>query len=75
MISKQELAEQYVRVSQAAVSLRVDSSAVYRLLQRGALDGVCLDGRWMVEASSVERLRKARAKEAARAMFSVGAVA
>jgi hypothetical protein len=70
-----ESEKQYLRVSLAAVKLRVDSSAIYRLLQKGVLDGTFDEAvnRWLVDAASVERLRVSR--ESARSAIHAANVA
>jgi hypothetical protein len=55
----------FMSASEAGRRLRVDSQAVYRLVQRGILDGEQRNGRWHIEIASVERL--AAAKNAAAA--------
>jgi hypothetical protein len=51
----------FITASQAAMRLRVDSHAIYRLVQRGVLQGEQRDGKWFVEIASVETLRAAKA--------------
>jgi hypothetical protein len=62
MTTAEAITTEYMRVSSAAVELRVDSGSVYRSVQRGDLKGLCIDGRWLVERASVERLKEARQK-------------
>jgi hypothetical protein len=51
-----------MRVSAAALALKVDSAKVYRLCQTGVLDSILtLDGKWHVKRASVERLKAEQA--------------
>ncbi|HEY4303004.1 MAG TPA: helix-turn-helix domain-containing protein [Gemmatimonadaceae bacterium] len=51
----------FLRASEAGQRLGVESNAIYRLIQRGVLDGELRNGtRWYVTLESVERLRAAK---------------
>lgn len=69
-MTKSEIEQQYLRVSRAALALGRDSGWVYRALQRGDLDGLVVDGHWLVAAKSVTRFL---AREARNARPTVGA--
>jgi hypothetical protein len=54
----------YVQVSTAARELRTNATNVDPLLAKGELSGLVVDGRWLVEKRSVEKLRAKREREA-----------
>jgi hypothetical protein len=60
----QDLATRYQRVSSAAAELKTTAQAVYRHLQTGLLEGLCVDGSWLVDRRSVAKLRRERERAA-----------
>jgi len=63
-MTKDDIESQYIRVSRAALAIGRDSAWTYRALQKGVLAGLCVDGRWMVEAKSVARFLTREARTA-----------
>ena len=58
--------DEFERVPAVGLRIGKTSDAVYRLLQRGELDGRCEAGRWCVSRRSVEKYL-ARQREASTA--------
>lgn len=65
MIAAQDLSETHDRPPAVGLKLRVTTNAVYTLLQKGALDGVCDGGRWWVSRESVRQYLERRQGTAA----------
>lgn len=61
VLTNDEVARRYCRVSKAAQRMGCLPPIVHRELQRGKIDGVCIDGYWLIEIASLERYIKARA--------------
>jgi len=57
--------EKYWRFGQIALFLGLDSSACYRLAQRGAFAAVYDGGKWYGEIASVQRYKREREQPAA----------
>ena len=48
-----------ITASDAAAELGKSREATVRMIQRGLIDGVCIDSRWYADRVSVRNLRKA----------------
>jgi hypothetical protein len=55
MATKADFEKTFMRVPAAGLAIGKTSDAVYRLMQRGELAGICQGGKWFVAHSSVEK--------------------
>ena len=56
----QEIEATYQGVASASRELGVPTQTTYRWLQIGRLEGVCVDGGWLVARASVAKLKRER---------------
>lgn len=63
MAAPDDSKEKYERPPAVGLQLGVTTNAVYALLQKGLLKGVCENGKWYVEVASVRRYKATRERE------------
>jgi hypothetical protein len=63
-MTAREIEAAYQGAASASRELAVTVQTVYRWLQLGRLNGLCVDGSWLVERASVERMKESRGQEA-----------
>lgn len=59
-----DIGDLYVKVSSAAEQLHVDAATIYRLLQRGSLKGLSIDGSKFIEIASLEKAKREKDQKA-----------
>ena len=67
MATREEFEKSFMRVPAAGLAIGRTSDAVYRLLQRGELAGLCQGGKWFVAKSSVDKYLARASDEASEA--------